>query len=955
MSAATEHDFGIDELREQLDGDLITAGEASYDEARQVFLKGIDNRPLAVAQVADADDVAAVVDAARDGGLELAVRSGGHSRAGYGTVNGGLVIDLSRMNGVEIDIDDGTAWVQTGATAGQYTLATAEHGRTTGLGDTGSVGVGGITLAGGIGYLVRKSGLTIDNLLAAEVVVADGEVVLTNEDSEPELFWAIRGGESNFGVATRFQLRLAEVSEIVGGMLILPATPEVITGFLAAAQEAPEELSAIANVMIAPPMPFLPEAVHGTPVLMGQFAYAGEIDQAERVIAPFRALAEPVADMVRPMRYPELYDGPAAQVNFMAGSNFFADSLDLAAAEVILEQLPKSTAPMRAVQLRVLGGAYARVPNDATAFAHRDRALFVNVAAMYMDAGETDDHDAWTSATADAMGRDGAGGYVGFLGAEDEATVRGAYPGATWDRLREVKRRYDPTNLFHLNHNIPPAAGDSRSTAGEHDRARGGDRRGRSDRADVGGRAGAGGRRRRHRRAARQPGLAGSRAGGLHSRTIEVLDQRGIADRFLAEGQKVQVAAVRRGPLDISDFPTRHNYGLGLWQNDIERILAGWVDELGGADLSRTRGDRLRAGRHRRRRRAVRRPVAAGAVPRRVRRRAQPDPQGSRHRFPRVGSDDQRPDRRGRAGRGAGMGHPPRRPRHPRARQGGVRDPRRRGGLRGQRAGASHGHRRACRVRRPSRPCAISARRSSPSTGPTTAFTVPPGSRRFTDMTRQAATYRDGRVLLAGDAAHVHSPDGGQGLNIGVQDAVNLGWKLAQVVNGTSPESLLDTYHAERHPVGARVLRNTMAQVALRRPDERTKALRDTVAELLGMDEPRERFAAMMSGLDIHYDLGEGHPLLGRRMPDLDLVTADGPLRVFTPAARGPAGAAQPRRARRPRHRAVGGSGSGDRRHYDGAWELRHSGRSPPAAVLVRPDGYVAWVGDGTDRGSVTR
>ncbi len=448
----------VDELRAQLAGELITAEDPSYDEARRVVFKGIDKRPLAVARAAGTEDVAAVVNAARDGGLELAVRSGGHGRSGYGTVDGGLVIDLSRMNGVEIDADGEAAWVQTGATAGEYTLATGERGRVTGLGDAGSVGIGGITLAGGVGFLARKTGLTIDSLLAAEVVTADGQVVQASEDSEPDLFWAIRGGESNFGVATRLRLRLAEISEIVGGMLILPASPQVITGFLEAAHEAPEELSTIANVMIAPPLPFLPEAAHGRPVLLAQLAYVGPVDRGEQVLAPFRALAEPLADMVRPMRYPELYAGPEQEARFATGANFFADSLEPAAAEAMLEELPKSTAPMGAVQLRVLGGALARVPNDATAFAHRDRGLFVNVAAMYVDGGEKDIHDGWVNGLADSLGRDGAGGYVGFLGEEDEATVRAAYPGATWDRLREVKRRYDPDNLFHLNHNIPPAS-----------------------------------------------------------------------------------------------------------------------------------------------------------------------------------------------------------------------------------------------------------------------------------------------------------------------------------------------------------------------------------------------------------------------------------------------------------------------------------------------------------------
>jgi FAD/FMN-containing dehydrogenase len=452
-------DIPTDDLGSQLDGELITPQDGAYDEARQVFFKGIDRRPLAVAQVAGADDVARVVTAARETGLDLAVRSGGHSRAGYGTCDGGLVIDLSGINSVKIDDEGRTAWVGSGATAVQYTTATGERGRVTGLGDAGSVGIGGITLAGGIGFLTRKNGLTIDDLLAGEVVTADGEVVQVSEESEPDLFWAIRGGESNFGVATRLQLRLHEISEIVGGMLILPATPETIIGFLEAADAAPEELSTIANITIAPPMPFVPEAAHGKPVIMGLMAYVGPPDQADDVLAPFRSLAEPLADMLRPMRYPELYEGPEPEPQLAAGRNFFADSLDAAAAAGILEWLPKSTAPMRAVQIRVLGGAMTRTPSDATAFAHRDRGMLVNIAAMYMDPAETETHDGWVNGVADSLGKNGAGGYVGFMGEEDEGTLRAAYPGGNWERLRGLKRRYDPDNLFRLNHNIPPADG----------------------------------------------------------------------------------------------------------------------------------------------------------------------------------------------------------------------------------------------------------------------------------------------------------------------------------------------------------------------------------------------------------------------------------------------------------------------------------------------------------------
>jgi FAD/FMN-containing dehydrogenase len=451
-------DIPISDLRSDLNGEVIGPDDAAYDEARQVFFKGVDRRPAAVARVADARDVARVVTLVRDSDLELAVRSGGHSRAGYGTSQGGVVIDLSGMRALEIDADAKTAWVETGITAGEYTNVVGERGRATGLGDTGTVGIGGITLAGGIGFLVRKNGLTIDDLLAAEVVTADGEIVQASEESEPDLFWALRGGGGNFGVVTRLQLRLHEISEIVGGMLMLPATAEVITRFIEAADAAPEELSTIANVMLAPPMPFIPDDAHGKPVLLALLAHVGPVDQAERVLAPFRALGKPYVDMVRPMRYPEMYEGEGPPVPFMAGANFFADALAPADAATILEQLHQSTAMLKAVQLRVLGGALARVPNDATAFAHRDRRLFVNIAAMYMDPAETDTHDAWVGGLADSLGGGDAGGYIGFLGEEDQGTVRAAYPGQTWHRLRELKRRYDPDNLFRLNHNVPPAA-----------------------------------------------------------------------------------------------------------------------------------------------------------------------------------------------------------------------------------------------------------------------------------------------------------------------------------------------------------------------------------------------------------------------------------------------------------------------------------------------------------------
>ena len=446
--------------------------------------------------------------------------------------------------------------------------------------------------------------------------------------------------------------------------------------------------------------------------------------------------------------------------------------------------------------------------------------------------------------------------------------------------------------------------------------------------------------------------LAGSRAGGLHSRTIEVLDQRGIAERFLAAGQVAQVATFGGTSLDISDFPTRHPYGLGLWQNHIERLLAGWVDELAvpidygieltgfaqddtGVDLQLSDGRSPRAeylvgcdgGR------SLIRKAAGIEFPGWDASTSALIAQAEMTEEPELGI---RRDASGMHALGKVEYE--------------IRDGEvvyHEGGIVGVMLTESHLGATAEPTLRDLSEALIAVY------GTDYGIHNPTWISRFTDMTRQAATYRAGRVLLAGDAAHVHSPVGGQGLNTGVQDAVNLGWKLAQVVKRTSPESLLDSYHAERHPVAARVLRNTMAQVALMRPDDRIEALRESVTELLSMDEPRKRFAAMMSGVDIHYDLGDGHPLLGRRMPDLDLSTSHGGLRrVFTLL-----------HDARPVLLNLGEPGSFDLTPrpsrvqlidaaYAGPWELPALGTvSSPTAVLIRPDGYVAWVGEETQLG----
>jgi FAD/FMN-containing dehydrogenase len=343
-------------------------------------------------------------------------------------------------------------------TAGEYTTTAGAHGLATGFGDTGSVGIGGLTLGGGVGFLVRKYGLTIDDLLAAEIVTADCQLLNVDSESHPDLFWAIRGGGGNFGVATRFQFRLHELPSVVGGMLILPATPDVIAGFIAEADSAPEELSTIANIMVAPPMPFLPPEVHGKLIVMGMLVYAGEAEAGERVIAPFRALATPLADMVRPMRYPEIYPPEEAGYNPVAASRtMFMDTVDRQVAEVIIARLQASTAMMPVAQLRVLGGAMARVPVDATAFAHRKSRIMANVAAIYQKPDEKPVHEAWVTDFAAKLRQGDDGAYVNFLGAEGEARVRAAYPDATWKRLAAIKARYDPGNLFRVNQNIPPA------------------------------------------------------------------------------------------------------------------------------------------------------------------------------------------------------------------------------------------------------------------------------------------------------------------------------------------------------------------------------------------------------------------------------------------------------------------------------------------------------------------
>ena len=446
-------------LPRHLNGHVLTPQDAGYDEARTVFAAHVDRRPALIVRVEGPNDVAQVIAHARETGCELAVRSGGHSPAGHGVSDGGIVIDLSELRSFELDAAERTAWAGAGLTAGEYTVRAGERGLATGFGDTGSVGIGGITLAGGIGFLVRKHGLTIDDLLAAEIVTADGRLRRVDAQTERDLFWALRGGGGNFGVVTRLKYRLHPVDAILGGLLCLPATPEVIAGFVAEADAAPEELSTIAGVMPAPPLPFVPEDLHGRPVVMATMVYAGDLEAGRRAIAPFRALAQPIADLVRPMNYLEMYPDERGPRPAVVARTMFAGSVGVRQAETILERVGESSAMLAACEIRVLGGAMARVPTDATAFAHRHSRVMINVAALYdPSTSERSEHAAWVGGLSAELDDGDPGAYAGLLADEGEERVRAAYPGATWERLAAVKATYDPDNVFRLNQNIPPAA-----------------------------------------------------------------------------------------------------------------------------------------------------------------------------------------------------------------------------------------------------------------------------------------------------------------------------------------------------------------------------------------------------------------------------------------------------------------------------------------------------------------
>jgi FAD/FMN-containing dehydrogenase len=447
-------------LRGRLTGELITADHPEFDEARKVHDITVDRRPCAIVRAACAEDVAEAVRFARQHNLPLAVRSGGHSVSHVSMIEDAVVADLSALKGVTIDPEKRIAHVQPGATSGDLAPAAHAYGLALSTGDTSSVGMGGLTTGGGIGYMVRKYGLAIDNLLSAQVVTADGQIVTASVDEHPDLFWAIRGGGGNFGIITQFVFRLAPVGQVLGGALILPATKEVIRGYLEYSVKAPEDLTTMGDLMQAPQAPFIPEDRVGEPILMILTVWTGDIEDGERALAPLRALAEPVADTIAPMPYPAIYEysEEVAAPHAAAVRSMFADDISDATIEALLEAVSNGS-PMDIVQLRGLGGAMASVGANETAFGNRDKPYLVLIVSCWFDPAEdARPHHDWTESLWDKVRSDGSGVYVNFLENEGEDRIREAYGNANFARLAEIKAKYDPTNLFRFNQNIRPAA-----------------------------------------------------------------------------------------------------------------------------------------------------------------------------------------------------------------------------------------------------------------------------------------------------------------------------------------------------------------------------------------------------------------------------------------------------------------------------------------------------------------
>lgn len=453
-------DQALAQLRAGLSGGLILPAELGFEERRRAWSRNVDRRPALIVQAANAQDVAAAIRFSRTHGLPLAVRSGGHSVAGHSQIEGGVLIDLGLLTDLDIDAAAATAWAGAGLRARDVTVAAFDHGLAISFGDTGSVGIGGLTLGGGIGFLVRKHGLTIDSLLAVEVVTADGDVLVASATEHPDLFWGLRGGGANLGVATRFHYQLNPIGTVLGGMLILPATADVVERSMRIAEAAPDDLTIIGNLMKLPPMPFVDPAFHGRVGWAVQLVWAGDPAEGQTWIDRLRSLATPIADLVGPMPYPGIYafNEEAEPAAPGVTRSTFLRAIDAPMLERLIELTDASTAPMALVQLRVLGGAMARVPVDATAFGHRAEPYMAGIFVILQDLAEREHHVAWADAAMEALAPAASSAYVNFLEDEGEARIRQAYPHGAYERLAEVKRRYDPDNVFRSNQNIAPKA-----------------------------------------------------------------------------------------------------------------------------------------------------------------------------------------------------------------------------------------------------------------------------------------------------------------------------------------------------------------------------------------------------------------------------------------------------------------------------------------------------------------
>ena len=453
----------VTKLKETFGGGIITPDSSEYGEARHIHNLLSDAYPALIVRPIDAYDVAAAVKFATANDLRIAVRGRGHNNGGFGTVDGGLVIDMSSMDKVRADPTTQTIYVEGGANAGAVTEAAMVHGMIVPFGDSPSVGVGGITLGGGVGWLTRKFGMTIDSLLAVQIVTAAGEILRASPAEHPDLFWAVRGGGGNFGVVTAFEFRMHQIETVLGGMLILPATRKIIRKGIDLSLEAPDELTNITMVGPMMPMPGVPENLVGKVVFTIMPVWSGDLEAGQRALAPFRALATPLADMIEPMPFSKMYDdGGASMERYTSYTRaFMADRLDDEAIDAMLaavspEGQPKSPS-MSVIQIRILGGAMARVPVETTAFAHRGAPLMAAIAAVGFDPASFEEQQAWVDATYYATRHTSTGAYLNFLEREGEERIREAYPPEIYKRLAEVKRRYDPGNVFRLNQNIQPA------------------------------------------------------------------------------------------------------------------------------------------------------------------------------------------------------------------------------------------------------------------------------------------------------------------------------------------------------------------------------------------------------------------------------------------------------------------------------------------------------------------